>query len=159
MQITHTSNKHQHRRVKAYCENSHSYGFFNLLTSDALLDKVEELLPEHRERLYPPTETLSMFLAQAMSADRSCPHIVNHATVQRLSGGLTVGSTHTGGYCRARQRLPLEMVSLLTQYLSEQVNRQLPSDWRWQDGEYGPKRGQIYLSLWKSIFRRQRWKK
>jgi hypothetical protein len=39
-----------------------------VLTSDALLDKVEELLPEHRERLYPPTETLSMFLAQAMSA-------------------------------------------------------------------------------------------
>ena len=96
MQITHTSSKHQHRRVKAYRENSHSYGFFNLLTSDALLDKVEELLPEHRERRYPPTETLSMFLAQAMSADRSCQNIVNHATVQRLSGGLTVGSTHTG---------------------------------------------------------------
>jgi hypothetical protein len=132
MQITHTANKHQYNRVKAYRQNSNSYGFFNLLTSDALLDKVEELLPEHRERLYPPTETLSMFLAQAMSADRSCQNIVNHATVQRLNGGLTAGSTHTGGYCRARQRLPLEMVSHLTQYLGKRVNGTLPGEWCWQ---------------------------
>jgi len=32
----------------------------------------------------------------------------------------------------ARQRLPLEMVSHLTQYLGEQVSSQLPSEWRWQ---------------------------
>ena len=48
MQITHTSNKHQYGRVKAYRQNTNSYDFFNLLTSDALLDKVEELLPAHR---------------------------------------------------------------------------------------------------------------
>lgn len=132
MQITYACNKHQHNRIKAHRGNSHSYGFFNQLTSGALLDKVEELLPEHRERLYPPTETLSMFLAQAMSADRSCQNIVNQAALQRLAGGLAARSTHTGGYCRARQRLPLEMVSLLTQYLGEQVTAQLPTDWFWQ---------------------------
>lgn len=132
MQNTHTSSKHQHRRINTYRENSSSYGFFNLLTSDDLLDKVEELLPEHRERLYPPTETLSMFLAQAMSADRSCQNIVNQAVLQRLCGGLTVGSTHTGGYCRARQRLPLDMVSVLTQSLGEHVIKQVPDAWCWQ---------------------------
>lgn len=132
MQITHTANKHQYKRVKAYRQDTNSDDFFNLLTSDALLDKVEELLPAHRERLYPPTETLSMFLAQAMSADRSCQNSVNRAAVQRLGGGLTVGSTHTGGYCRARQRLPVEMVTRLTQYLGEQINEQLPSAWCWQ---------------------------
>jgi len=115
-----------------YRENSNSYGFFNLLTSDALLDRVEALLPEHRERLYPPTETLSMFLAQAMSADRSCQNAVNQAAFQRHFGGLTVNSTHTGGYCRARQRLPLEMVSHLAQYLGEQVDTQYPNEWCWQ---------------------------
>ena len=132
MQITRTSKKHQHKRIKTYRDNSNSYSFFNLLTSKALLNKVEALLPVHRERLYPPTETLSMFLAQAMSADRSCQNIVNQATLQRLCGGLRVSSTHTGGCCRARHRLPLEMVSQLTYYLGEQVNRQLRSDWCWQ---------------------------
>ena len=132
MQITHTARKHQHRRVKAYRENSDSYSFFNLLTSDALLGEVEALLPEHRERLYPPTETLSMFLAQAMSADRSCQNIVNQATLQRITEGLTARSTHTGGYCRARQRLPLSMVTRLTQHLGEQIDEQLPNEWRWR---------------------------
>lgn len=132
MQITHTNNKHQLNRIQVYRENSNSYGFFNLLTSDALLDKVEELLPEHRERLYPPTETLSMFLAQAMSADRSCQNIVNQTVLQRLCGGLSVSSTHTGGYCRARQRLPLDMVSHLTRYLGEQLCSRLPNEWLWQ---------------------------
>jgi hypothetical protein len=132
MQITRTSNKHQHNRIKTYRDSSSSYSFFNLLTSDALLDKVEELLPEHRERLYPPTETLSMFLAQAMSADRSCQNIVNQASLQRLCGGLTAGSTHTGGYCRARQRLPLQMVSHLTRYLGKHIDQHIPNEWCWQ---------------------------
>ena len=123
---------HQQRRVGTYCTNNDSYSFFNLLTSDALLDTVEQLLPEHRERLYPPTETLSMFLAQAMSADRSCQNIVNQAAFQRLTGGLSDCSTYTGGYCRARQRLPLKMVSSLTRYLGHRIDRSAPEDWCWQ---------------------------
>jgi len=57
---------------------------FNLLTSDLLLDEVEKRLPEHRERLFPPTETLAMFVTQVLSADRSCQRIVNQAAVQRM---------------------------------------------------------------------------
>ena len=48
-------------------QKENSYGYFNMLTSDQLFGKLEALLPEHRERLYPPTEALSMFLSQAMS--------------------------------------------------------------------------------------------
>jgi len=78
-----------------------------LLTGPELLSTIEELLPEHRERLFPPTETLSMFLAQALSQDRSCQKAINDAAIKRLVGGLSPCSTLTGGYCRARQRLPL----------------------------------------------------
>jgi hypothetical protein len=53
------------------------------LTSPELLSTVEELLPEHRERLYPPTETLSMFLAQALNEDRSCQKAVKVTTGDR----------------------------------------------------------------------------
>lgn len=123
---------HQRHRIQAYQSSSHSYGFFNLLTNETLFDKTEELLPQHRERLYPPTETLSMFLAQAMNSDRSCQNIVNQAALTRLTGGLAVGSTHTGGYCRARQRLPLKMVSGLTRYLGEQISQQSPEAWNWR---------------------------
>ena len=63
---------HQQKRLSSHAAISDSYAFFNLLTGPECLEEVESLLPEHRERLFPPTETLSMFLAQAMSADRSC---------------------------------------------------------------------------------------
>lgn len=120
------------RRIQNLIKNSDSYSFFNLLTGPEMLSMVEQLLPdEHRERQFPPTETLSMFLAQAMSEDRSCQKAVIDAAVKRTVGGLSPCSTATGGYCQARKRLPLEMVSALTRYASELMNSQIPEQWRW----------------------------
>ena len=93
---------HQQKRVRSYATTSDSYAFFNMLTGPEFLEQAESLLPAHRERLFPPTETLSMFLAQAMNADRSCQSTVNDASIKRLMGGLPACSTHTGAYCRAR---------------------------------------------------------
>jgi len=122
----------QQQKIQKYAKNSESHKFFNLLTSPKLLSTVGELLPEHRERLYPPTETLSMFLAQALNEDRSCQKAVNDAAIQRIVGGLPAVSTTTGGYCRARQRLPLAMVSELVCQTGELINTQIPEQWRWQ---------------------------
>ena len=47
----------QQRRVRNQARNSDAYAFFNLLTGPELFDQVEVLLPQHRERLFPPTET------------------------------------------------------------------------------------------------------
>jgi hypothetical protein len=123
---------YQQQRVRHYAVNSDSYAFFNLLTGAKLLETVESLLPNHRERLFPPTETLLMFLAQALNADRSCQKAVNDAAVKRLVGGLTVCSTHTGAYCRARQRLPLEMVSTLVRHAGRLTADQASPAWLWQ---------------------------
>ncbi len=58
--------------IRARCRQSDYLGIFNVITSDVLLDKIDSMLPKHRERLFPPTETLAMFVSQALSADRSC---------------------------------------------------------------------------------------
>lgn len=123
---------HQQKRVRNQAAISDSYDFFNLLTGPEFLDQVESLLPEHRERLFPPTETLSMFLAQAMSADRSCQSAVDNAAIKRLIGGLSTCSTHTGAYCRARKRLPLEMVSTLARHTGRRMTERTPDSWHWQ---------------------------
>ena len=123
---------HQQKRFRGQASNSNSYTFFNLLTGPTFLDQVESLLPDHRERLFPPTETLSMFLAQAMSADRSCQYAVNDASIKRLIGGLTPCSTHTGAYCQARKRLPVEMISTLTLYTGHLMAQHTPDAWHWQ---------------------------
>lgn len=123
----------QQRRVQHHASKTDSYTFFNLLTGPDLLDEVEALLPEHRERLFPPTETLSMFLAQAMNADRSCQNVVNSTAVHRLSGGLPRCSTHTGGYCHARQRLPVDMISTLTRHTGHLIAANTPTSWHWRN--------------------------
>jgi hypothetical protein len=122
----------QQSRVRRRAAQSDAYAFFNLLTGPELLDRVESLLPAHRERLFPPTETLSMFLSQALSADRSCQRAVNEAAVKRLIGGLPRVSTHTGAYCRARARLPATMLSGLVRYTGQSMSAKAPSAWRWR---------------------------
>jgi len=120
------------RRVCNHARRSDAYTWFNELTGAELFEQTESLLPQHRERLFPPTETLSMFLAQALSADRSCQNAVNEAAVRRMVGALPRCSTHTGAYCRARQRLPMEMVRALARESGRRVAARTPEPWRWR---------------------------
>ena len=120
----------QQQRIRRRAKHSDAYTFLTLLTSPGMLDRVESFLPKHRERLFPPTETLSMFLSQALSADRSCQRAVNEAAVKRLIGGLPRLSTHTGAYCRARARLPGSMVSGLVQHTGQRMSASATA-WRW----------------------------
>ena len=102
--------------------------FFNVLTSPELLQTTEALLPEHRERLYPPTVTLSMFMRQVLEADGSCQKAVNGWAAQRAGDGLRPCSVRTGGYCKARQRLPLEMVSALARETGRLLSHKAHAD-------------------------------
>jgi hypothetical protein len=132
MHANHTTSARQQHCVSKYARNSDAYAFFNVLTSEQLLEKVESLLPEHRERVFPPTETLSMFLAQALSADRSCQKAVDEAAIKRLAAGLSPCSTSTGAYCRARERLPMDMVNTLTCYTGRRITTHAPEAWHWR---------------------------
>jgi hypothetical protein len=122
----------QQHRVQRHASATDAIGFFNLLTSPELLDTLESSLPEHRERLFPPTETLSMFLAQALKPDRSCQSIVNDTAVKRQFHGLPQCSTNTGGYCKARERLPLEMVTGMVRHTGHLIAAGGSDTWLWR---------------------------
>jgi len=125
------STKPQQHRIKHYASISDTFSFFNQLTGPELFDTLESTLPAHRERLFPPTETLSMFLAQALNPDRSCQNIVNDATVKRLTSGLPRCSINTGAYRKARQRLPLTLLSTLVRHAGTLISAQAPETWLW----------------------------
>ena len=116
MHSNYSAVKHQQNQISNHHSKLDALSFFNQLTSDQLFERVESLLPEHRERTFPPTETLSLFLSQAISEDRSCRNVVNQSTIARLIGGLPKCSTATGGYCKARARLPVDMVRNLARF-------------------------------------------
>jgi hypothetical protein len=103
-----------------------------VLTSKELLQTTEALLPEHRERLYPPTVTLSMFMRQTLEADASCQKAVNGWAAQRAADGLRACSVRTGGYCRAPQRLPLEMVRGLARHTGRLLSHKAHTQWLWR---------------------------
>jgi len=123
------------RRSKAIQQrvrSGHAMEFFNVLTGTEMLQVTEAHLPEHRERLYPPTVTLSMFLRQALESDASCQQAVNAWAVGRAAEGLSAQSVRTGGYCRARARLPLSMVQALTRESARALSARAPLSWRWR---------------------------
>ena len=106
--------------------------FFNALTSPELLEQTEAHLPEHRERLYPPTVTLAMFMRQALNEDGSCQRAVNGWAAQRVAEGLRPNGVDTGAYCRARQRLPVEMVRALTRESGRLLSTKALPGWLWR---------------------------
>lgn len=131
MHPNHIAQVHQQHQLRHHVSHSHAHTFFNALTGPDLLHQVELLLPAYRERLFPPTETLSMFMSQALSADRSCQKAVNEAAVLRVKEGLRPCSSHTGGYCLARQRLPVLLVQSLAKHTGAQLSAHTPSPWLW----------------------------
>ena len=123
----------QHRQqIGRRAQRVDAVGFFNLLTGPELLEVTESHLPEHRERLYPPTVTLSMFMRQALDADGSCQKAVNGWAAQRHAEGLSVQSIRTGAYCKARERLPVSMVAGLTHAAGGLVSARAKVGWRWR---------------------------
>ena len=132
MHTTHKRVKLQQSLTQKFCQETTPHTFFNLLTSAELLPIVEDSLPEHRERCFPPTETLSMFLAQAMNADRSCQNIVNEAALTRALYGMRPCSSNTGSYCKARRRLPVSMVSGLVRHTGKHMAKAASITWHWK---------------------------
>jgi len=119
-------------RIARRARASSAVGFFDVLTGPEMLALTEAQLPEHRERHYPPTVTLSMFLGQALNADRSCQRAVDVWAVSQATEGLKPPSIRTGGYCRARARLPIEMVQALTRESGRALGARAPLAWRWR---------------------------
>lgn len=119
-------------RIARRSESSEAVEFFNLLTSEELLQTTEALLPEHRERLYPPTVALSIFMRQTLEADGSCQKAVNGWAAQRAADGLRPCSVRTGGYCKARQRLPLQMISGLARHTGRLLSEKAHVQWLWR---------------------------
>lgn len=62
MNITHKIRQIQQYSIQSCVNKTYTYSFFNLLTSPQLLDVIEEQLPHHRERLYPPPQRHSLCL-------------------------------------------------------------------------------------------------
>jgi hypothetical protein len=86
----------------------------------------------HRERIYPPLDTLRLFVGQVLSADRACQDVVGRRLSERVAQGQSPSALNTSAYCDARQRLPIKLPVVLGDMIGERLEAMTPSAWRWQ---------------------------
>jgi len=85
-----------------------------------------------RERIFTPAVTLWTFLSQVLDADHSCRQAVARLLAFRVTCGLRPCSPDTGAYCKARQRLPEELLRELTRHTGRELLEQAPAGWLWK---------------------------
>jgi hypothetical protein len=91
---------------------------------------IDPFLQTSRKRLYGPVETLSMFISQTLSTDRSCQNVVNQTALYDERCSIA-----TGGYCRARQRLDSTMVMQLSHSIAQHNETKASASWQWRGRE------------------------
>ena len=103
--------------------------FGRVLSTEAVAQAIADEAGPTGDRIFTPAVTLATFLTQVHSDDHSC-----RAAVARLKGwlagrGLPPCSLATGGYCKARQRLPESLLPRLVRRTGDGLQEGAPDDW------------------------------
>ena len=93
---------------------------------------VSEWVAPYRERIYPPLDTLRLFVGQVLSSDRACQDVVGRRLSERVAQDQSANALNTGSYCDARQRLPIKLPVTLGIMIGERLEAMTPPVWRWQ---------------------------
>ena len=93
---------------------------------------VREEVGNQRDRIYPPLTTLGLFIEQALSADGACQDAVARNLSERTARGMTNCSLSSGPYCKARKRLPLQLIQRLAVATGERLERMSRKPWKWR---------------------------
>ena len=99
------------------------------LTAEHIARAVAEETGTTRDRVFTPTVTLAAFLGQVLSDDHTCQAAVDRLIAWRAARGLPPCSPDTGGYCKARQRLPEALLPRLVRDTADRVGGGAPDAW------------------------------
>jgi len=106
--------------------------FTNILSIELISQALTAAEVTWNDRIYPPLVTLWVFLSQVLSADQSCGAAVARLIAHRLAHGQSECSARTGGYCRARRRLPEKFFSAVACHVGRVLDSQVNSKWLWK---------------------------
>jgi hypothetical protein len=95
----------------------------------------QALAREHvrwRDCIFTPMVTLWAFLSQVLCPDHSCRAVVARLIARLVARGEAPCTPETGPYCKARQRLPVGVLSSLTRRTGQVSEGLAPADWGWK---------------------------
>lgn len=90
-----------------------------------------ELKVEFRERYFTPAVTLGLFVSQALSRAEPCSTVVTKFNRERKRKHLPPLCEDASAYCRARARLPVELMDLLSHRVVKKTQAKTPDCWKW----------------------------
>jgi len=106
--------------------------FAEHLPATQVHDTLHDLGGSYRERIYTPAVTLWTFLQQVLDADHSCEQAVDRLAAFRDAEGLPPCSEDTGAYCKARARLPEELLHELMRQTGRGQMDKAEGNWLWK---------------------------
>jgi putative transposase len=83
------------------------------------------------EAVFTPPVVLWAFLSQVLENDKSCRAAVQRVMAMRVASGQQPCSQDTAAYCRARAKLPANVLRRLALEGSRNLEAQVPEDWLW----------------------------
>jgi hypothetical protein len=100
-----------------------------VLSADWIAEVVAQEVGKTCDRIFTPLVTLAVFLSQVLSDDQSCRGAVARLLAWRAARGLPPCSPDTGGYCKARQRLPETLLPRLVCESAQRLQQKAPEPW------------------------------
>lgn len=98
-------------------------------------ERIERILREEHvvwdEKVFTPLLTLWAFLSQVISPLKCCRAAVARLMAWLVAHGQKPCGPGTGGYCKARGRLPERLFTRLTQETGQTLHRAAPDRWLW----------------------------
>ncbi len=104
--------------------NAPQLPFHDLLDPATVNQVLDKNQVSFRDRIFSPLVTLWTFLSQVLSLDHSCREAVARLIAFRVSNGQEPCGPETGSYCKARQRLPLKVITDLVQGTAQRLQEQ-----------------------------------
>lgn len=117
--------------IRARFARNDGLPFADVLTEN----NIEAVLTTHgvkyRDRVFTPTTTLWSFLSQVLSDDHSCRQAVARVIAHQASQCVETCSPNTASYCKARARLPTDVLRTLTRTTAQELHASIPNEWNW----------------------------
>jgi hypothetical protein len=92
----------------------------------------EEFAPDFRDRCFTPAVTLGLFVSQVLSRADACSTVVTQLNQERKRLNLPPVSEDASAYCKARARLPVAMVDVLSNRVMRKMESKTPDYWKWK---------------------------
>jgi len=120
------------RRLRQQFVQGSGIELHNVLPAHELEEAVQSYAGDYRDRVYAPLTTLALFMSQALSQDGACQDAVARHVSERSGRGMVPCSLSTGPYCKARARLPMQLVVHLQRQVGRHLVKRIPQSWRWR---------------------------